>query len=249
MSTVPQWTGREVKALREARRMSVREFAAHLGVGDRMVSKWESGGETIRPRAFNQAALDTSLKVASLEVKTRFNQLAAGRTVHIEQSGPGDGIRHLLRHPIDGKLMTLVEAGGHTPSTPHLEAGWLPGFYIDVYPTTSADYARFVAATGHRPPAHWPNGRYTPALAESLVHVPWLDAQAYAAWASKSLPTLAQWDRAAHGDEGMVAGHLAEWCASPDGPRRYEPADAAPSAQTGFRCALPAGDMLDLLSI
>jgi transcriptional regulator with XRE-family HTH domain len=39
MSTFPQWTGREVRALREARRTSVREIAAHLGVSDRMVSK------------------------------------------------------------------------------------------------------------------------------------------------------------------------------------------------------------------
>ena len=60
MSTVPYWSGREVRALREARRMSVREFAAHLGISDRMVSKWEAGGDTIRPRPLNQAALDTS---------------------------------------------------------------------------------------------------------------------------------------------------------------------------------------------
>ena len=65
MSTVPYWSGREVRALREARRMSVREFAAHLGISDRMVSKWEAGGETIRPRPLNQAALDTSLSMAS----------------------------------------------------------------------------------------------------------------------------------------------------------------------------------------
>jgi transcriptional regulator with XRE-family HTH domain len=58
------WTGREVKLLREARRLSVREFAAHLGVSDRMVSKWEAGGANIRPRPVNQAALDTSLRRA-----------------------------------------------------------------------------------------------------------------------------------------------------------------------------------------
>lgn len=58
------WTGREVKLLREARRLSVREFAAHLGVSDRMVSKWEGGGANIRPRPVNQAALDTSLRRA-----------------------------------------------------------------------------------------------------------------------------------------------------------------------------------------
>ncbi|MGH3433573.1 MAG: hypothetical protein ACRDQB_12135 [Thermocrispum sp.] len=30
--------------------MSVREFAQHLGVSDRMVSKWEAAGGQIRPR-------------------------------------------------------------------------------------------------------------------------------------------------------------------------------------------------------
>jgi DNA-binding transcriptional regulator YiaG len=53
---VGRWTGREVRALREARRMSVREFAAHLGVSDRMVSKWEAGGPGLRPRPVNQGA-------------------------------------------------------------------------------------------------------------------------------------------------------------------------------------------------
>ena len=229
--------------------MSVREFAAHLGVSDRMVSKWEAGGELIRPRPFNQAALDTSLKMANAEARTRFEQLAAGRTLQIEAAGPGLGVRHLVRHPIDGKLMTLVEAGAFVPSGGAAEPGWLPAYYIDVHPTTSADYARFIGATGHRPPAQWPDGAYQDSLADSLVQVPWLDAQAYAAWASKSLPTLAQWDRAAGGAEGMVAGHLAEWCASANGPRRHESSSGGGSGQTGFRCALGAEEMLDLLAI
>ena len=57
MAAVAVWSGREVRALRQARRMSVREFAAHLGISDRMVSKWEAGGDSIRPRSLNQAAL------------------------------------------------------------------------------------------------------------------------------------------------------------------------------------------------
>lgn len=57
---VLNWTGAETRALREARRMSIREFAAHLGVSDRMVSKWEARPD-MRPRPMNQAALDTSL--------------------------------------------------------------------------------------------------------------------------------------------------------------------------------------------
>src|SRR5262245_7658145 len=80
MSTVPQWSGREVRALREARRMSVREFAAHLGVSDRMVSKWEAGGVGIRPRPVNQAALDTSLAQAPAEAKARFALIVTSAT-------------------------------------------------------------------------------------------------------------------------------------------------------------------------
>ena len=224
--------------------MSVREFATHLGVSDRMVSKWEASGEAIRPRPMNQAALDTSLAMASREARTRFNQLAGPRTVHIESARPAAGIRHLVRHPIDGKLMTLVEAGSFGA-----EPGWLPAYYIDVLPTTSLDYCRFVAATGHRPPTQWPGGRYVESLADSLVHVSPTDAQAYAAWASKTLPTPAQWDRAAGGDEGMVAGHLAEWCASVRGPRRHERRSGGRGGHTGFRCALPAAEMLALLAI
>lgn len=55
--------------------MSLREFAVHLGVSDRMVSKWEAGGEGIHPRPVNQAALDTSLARSDLDVQERFRLL------------------------------------------------------------------------------------------------------------------------------------------------------------------------------
>lgn len=43
-TVVRQWSGREARALRDAKRMSIREFAAHLGVHERLISKWEAGG-------------------------------------------------------------------------------------------------------------------------------------------------------------------------------------------------------------
>jgi formylglycine-generating enzyme required for sulfatase activity len=121
--------------------------------------------------------------MASAESRTRFEQLAVGRTLHIETGGVAPGARHLVRHPIDGKLMTQVAAGPFARVGAVGEAKWLPAFYIDVYPTTSGECARFVAATGHRPPAHWPDGKFEAALADSLVEVSWLDAEAYAIWA------------------------------------------------------------------
>ncbi len=247
-STIPQWTGREIRALREARRMSVRAFAAHLGVSDRMVSKWESSGDAIRPRSSNQAALDTSLATCGAETRTRFERLVGGAAAQIEGVYAGGSVRHLVRHPVDGKLMTLVESGPY--AAPDAEPVWLPAYYIDVLPTTCGDYAQFVTTTGHRPPMQWPDGAFVASMGETPVQVPWIDAQAYAAWASKALPTAVQWDRAATGDEGMVAGHLPEWCASTRGPRRHEsPAGGRGGGPPTFRCAVSVNEMLALLAI
>jgi transcriptional regulator with XRE-family HTH domain len=70
--TVALWTGVEVRMLRLARRMSVRGFADHLGVSDRMVSKWEAIGRPMTPNPVNQEALDTSLNMATLDQRARF---------------------------------------------------------------------------------------------------------------------------------------------------------------------------------
>ncbi len=188
--------------------MSVREFAAHLGVSDRMVSKWEAGGQSIRPRPVNQAALDTSLSRAPSDVRARFSVAAsAGGTRLIGQSLPPVSVRvatNLIRHPEDGKLMSLVEAG-ITRLGAQAVATWLAGFYLDVHPTTNADYARFVGATDHPPPEQWGGNRPEPECADHpVVGVSWRDARAYASWAAKLLPTAAQWEKAARGPQGMV---------------------------------------------
>src|SRR5690606_22453230 len=84
MQAVTQWSGREAKALRLARRMTTRTFATHLGVSDRMVSKWESAGDALRPGVTNQIALDASLATAPPEARARFYQLAGDRVARVE---------------------------------------------------------------------------------------------------------------------------------------------------------------------
>lgn len=209
MTTVRQWSGREIRALREAQRMSIREFARHLGVSDRTISKWEGGGERVHPQPVNQAALDTSLSRSPMEVQARF-ALFGGTTTDspaLHDARPSQAqvpSNEQLRHLVDGRLMALV-GGGQFFAGPNNEPGTLPGFYIDVYPTTNADYERFVAATGHTPPPHWCDGRFPQKLANHpVVFVTWHDAQAYATWAGKQLPTSAQWEKAARGPHGDV---------------------------------------------
>lgn len=72
MTIVGRWTGREAKLLREALRLSVRDFAARLGVGVRTVNKWEARQTDITPLPHMQEVLDTALARASDDVKARF---------------------------------------------------------------------------------------------------------------------------------------------------------------------------------
>jgi transcriptional regulator with XRE-family HTH domain len=91
---VLKWSGREARALREALRMSVRAFAAHLGVAERTVTKWETAGGSRVPRPDLQAVLDTALQRAPAEVQDRFAAAAtrteAGRIIDQAAQPAGD---------------------------------------------------------------------------------------------------------------------------------------------------------------
>ncbi|MFF6955260.1 hypothetical protein [Streptomyces sp. NPDC008317] len=75
MVNVSRWTGHEAGLLRQALRMSVRAYAAHLGVGIRTVSKWEKLGTDTCPWPDTQAILDTALARSDAAVQARFDQL------------------------------------------------------------------------------------------------------------------------------------------------------------------------------
>jgi transcriptional regulator with XRE-family HTH domain len=72
MVTVQCWTGADTKALRQAMRLSIRAFAAHLGIDARTVNKWEARHGTITLRPHTQALMDTALTRAPEDVQMRF---------------------------------------------------------------------------------------------------------------------------------------------------------------------------------
>lgn len=186
--------------------MSIVAFAAHLGVSERMISKWEARGESINPQPVNQAALDTCLARCDPDTQARFSYLAGDALVPDDQvpTHPEPIGGSQLRHPVDGSLMVKVDGSVYLAG-PSNDPVWLPAFYIDVHPVSNADYARFAAATDHTSPKHWVDGRYPENLAgHPVVFVTWNNALAYAEWASKTLPDSQQWEKAARGTRGSA---------------------------------------------
>ncbi len=70
-----KWTGRESRALREAMRLSQRDFANDLGISAKSVGNWESGGAGFVQSLESQAILDTKLRQVSDEVRARFEMI------------------------------------------------------------------------------------------------------------------------------------------------------------------------------
>jgi len=85
----------------------------------------------------------------------------------------------------------------------------MTGFRIDRFPVTNRQFAAFLDATSYRPMdgldflRHWDGERpLTGQLDHPVVWVSHGDALAYAAWVGLRLPTEAEWEKGARGDDG-----------------------------------------------
>lgn len=96
---------------------------------------------------------------------------------------------------------------------------WVGAYYLDKHEVTNREFMKFVRAGGYKKKIFWSDeGRNwlhnkqvtTPECFDDtrfndpdhpIVCINWYEASAYAKWAGKRLPTEAEWERAARGDD------------------------------------------------
>ncbi len=123
-----------------------------------------------------------------------------------------EGLPHQVINPVDGGVMILIPPGefimGSEPSHPDAGANEIPprrvylgAYYIYKTEVTNQMFHQFARATGHS------SVRWDPAWAleyprHPATYITYPEAEAYCRWAGVTLPTEAQWEKAARGTDG-----------------------------------------------
>lgn len=152
--------------------------------------------------------LDTS-HVRTFEQDIRMGDGVVTKVAVIEQgqlTAKGKGIeaerqRQAQEPGHDGTLRALVPEGEFLYGNDKQRLS-LSAFYMDKFEVSTAQYAKFMAATGAKEPKYWPTSGLVSHDQKPVVGVSWSEADAYCRHYHKRLPTEQEWEKAMRGTDG-----------------------------------------------
>ena len=122
-----------------------------------------------------------------------------------------------------GEFIMGTDSEGANADQKPAHTVYLDAFYIDKHEVTNAEYEEFILSGGYKSKKLWTkkgwnfiqNNQIQAPLKyrqnkistepdQPVIGVSWYEADAYAKWARKRLPTEAEWEKAAKGTEGHV---------------------------------------------
>lgn len=210
-------------------------------------------------KAANAADLRSRLQQALLRLLASQTDTATRYSAGCALSAIGDprDLDEMVAVPAGEFLMGSSDADGYAYDNEKPQHSvTVDAFRIGKYPVTNGQYARFVAATGHRPPPHWRGSSPPPWLENHpVVNVSWHDAHAYCGWRSQTegrvyrLPSEAEWEKAARGTDGRIYPWGNDWdpsrCNSSEGRGDWTttPVGMYPSGVSPSGCQDMAGNV------
>lgn len=134
-----------------------------------------------------------------------------------EETPTAGSLDELTTNRIDGAEMILIPSGEFIMGSDFIDdekpvrSVYLDDFYIYKTEVTVAQYSKFCTDTNKKMPE---KPEYGWQYNYPIVNVSWENATAYAKWAGVSLPTEAQWEKAARGPNGLVYPWGNKWDSS-----------------------------------
>ena len=113
---------------------------------------------------------------------------------------------------IPGKTFIMGRSLSRNPAEAPSHPVSVKPFFIDIHETTNEEYSKFVAEKRYRAPSTWVRGTFPAGQAKfPVVGVNYQDAEAYARWKGKRLPTEEEWELAARAEDQRLFPWGNEW--------------------------------------
>ena len=153
-------------------------------------------------------AMDAAIPTAVVEMNATAAPADADTDAGSERTSPVDGMVEVFVPAGDFRMGAMDTKGGENERPDHQIT--MSAFWIDKHEVTNAMFMVCVQAGACEPPDEFKSASRDQYFTSDdfadypVVYVTWENANDYCEWAGRSLPSEAQWERAARGDDYRI---------------------------------------------